>query len=271
MNPMRLIIDVGGTKTLLVATDKAGNQLAKLRFLTNSDFNKFLGELTEQIDAILKSTTQPLEAVAVAMPGTVDTKTNLVTRMGHENWLNVDIVNPLKSSYAVPVFLENDANMAAMGEAKSGAGKGYKTCLYLTISTGVGGGVTENGRIVPRFAQYEPWNNLVTYDNKSQIWDNLASGSAFVEAYGSLGKDVPAENPVWQEYAEKIAVGLKPVIAECRPDVVVIGGSMGANLSKYHGFLVEALDTSIPVVPASQPSEAVINGGIEVLREKLDK
>jgi glucokinase len=90
-----------------------------------------------------------VSAIGVASPGPIDLERNLIiTAPNIPQWSNFPIVAYLEDYFHVPVALDNDANLAALGEWKFGAGQGYHHLVYVTISTGVGGGVIIEDRLL---------------------------------------------------------------------------------------------------------------------------
>ncbi len=88
-------------------------------------------------------------AIGIASPGPLDlTKGMVIKAPNIPQWINFPIVDWLHARFEVPVFLDNDANLAALGEWRFGAGQGHKNLIYLTISTGIGGGIIINNQIL---------------------------------------------------------------------------------------------------------------------------
>ncbi len=92
---------------------------------------------------------EQVEAICAACPGPVDSQNGVILVMPNiPGWNNLPFSNLLTQKYHVPVFVGNDANLAALGEWRYGAGQGHNDLLYLTISTGIGGGVIANGQLL---------------------------------------------------------------------------------------------------------------------------
>jgi glucokinase len=150
-NSMRLILalDFGGTK-LAAATVKAGAREwlnHESRFSpTNGDALNDLEIMRSLIDSVLKG--DKPDAIGVSFGGPVDATTGLV-RLSHHvpGWENVPLKQLLEEDYDAPVSMDNDANVAAIGEHKFGAGEGYDSLFYITISTGIGGGWILNNQL----------------------------------------------------------------------------------------------------------------------------
>ena len=105
------------------------------------------------------------------------------------------------------------------------------------------------------------------HDGTLMKWESFASGKAFVERFGKMGAETEAGDPAWDEFAEDLSLGFGSLIAVIEPSVIVVGGSMGEHLPKYHSQLVDAMQkirTPVVKMPsilqAKDPSNAVING-----------
>lgn len=143
-----LALDFGGTK-LAAATINAGSKqwLGYERRLspTNANADTDLEIMRSVINSLLKGA-KP-DAIGVSFGGPVDATTGKV-RLSHHvlGWENVPLRNLLEEEFGVPAGVDNDANVAALGEHRFGAGQGYDSFFYITVSTGVGGGWILNGQ-----------------------------------------------------------------------------------------------------------------------------
>lgn len=266
---MYLSVDIGGTKTLIAVYSEDGEALNEVKFPTGDDYHQLLREIKSQSDAIIDNP-EDIKSVAVAVPVPIDYKTG-VSRLRHKfDWPEANVLEDLSKLFTCPVAVENDANLAALGEAILGSGKNYQTVLYVTISTGIGTGIISDHEIVPVLAPSEGGFAYLYYDGQQQIWENFGSGKAFTERYGKMGSEVN-DPEIWKEYATTaLAAGFMNLISLVEPDVVVVGGGMGAHLEKYRHFLMEELDKlnkplksiELPdIVLAELPDEAVVHGG----------
>jgi glucokinase len=140
-------IDVGGTKVLGGVVDESGKVLT----LARKDTPRQGGSaLTQTIADVAKELLQQhsVSSVGVSAAGFVssDRKTMLATP-NIADWNGVDLDNQLTKLIGLPVVIENDANAAAWGEAKFGAGKNQDHMMMLTVGTGIGGGIVVNGAL----------------------------------------------------------------------------------------------------------------------------
>ena len=140
-------IDVGGTKVLGGVVDEAGKVLTTARKDTPRQGGS---ALTQTIADVAKELLQEhsVASVGVSAAGFVssDRKTMLATP-NIADWNGVDLDNQLTTLIGLPVVIENDANAAAWGEAKFGAGKNQDHMMMLTVGTGIGGGIVVNGAL----------------------------------------------------------------------------------------------------------------------------
>ncbi len=88
-----------------------------------------------------------IEAIGIGSPGVIDSDCGVVVKWSNFGWENVPLAALVSAETGVPVFVTNDANAAALGEAKYGAGKGYTDSIFLTLGTGVGGGIILGGKL----------------------------------------------------------------------------------------------------------------------------
>ena len=146
-------IDLGGTKLRSLVADGEGRVLARdtRASLTEEGLEAVLGRIVESLDAALAgagATRGELTVVGVASPGAVDAARGIVPNAPQlPGWQEVPLAELMEQRLGVPVRLENDATAAALGEHRFGAGRGRQQMLYLTLSTGVGGGIIINGEM----------------------------------------------------------------------------------------------------------------------------
>jgi glucokinase len=140
-------IDVGGTKVLGGVVDDKGVVLARARKDTPRQGGKALTQrIAETVKELMAQ--HDVESVGVSAAGFVssDRKTMLATP-NIADWNDVDLDFELKSLIDLPIVIENDANAAAWGEAKFGAGRNQNHMMMLTVGTGIGGGIVVDGQL----------------------------------------------------------------------------------------------------------------------------
>lgn len=234
---MYLCIDVGGTKTLIALFDSRGQLLHTVKFLTNANQTKFYQALLQQIK--VNFVLSDIKAVSVAMPGIV--KHNCAIWLGNLPWHDFDIAKKLDQDFSLPVYVENDANLAALAEARNAKGRS----LYFTFSTGIGGGVIEDGSIVKRYADFEPGHIEYVYEGKKAEWEDLAAASAINEKFGKYVSDLTA-SAEWNEVVRRMLLGLVPITTSIKPARIIFGGPLGLHLNHYRTKLRREFIAALP-------------------------
>ena len=146
-------IDIGGTKIAAVVADNKGNILSKVRKPTLADKGpEYAIQLIFEIvyEAIINADLElrDFSAIGVSCGGPLDTKTGVVYSPPNlPGWDALPLKQRLENEFNLSVKIENDANACALAEYKLGGGKGYNAVLYMTMSTGIGGGIVIDGKI----------------------------------------------------------------------------------------------------------------------------
>lgn len=234
---MYLCIDIGGTKTIVALLDASGKILHSVRFQTIDNQSRFYIMLKQHIQ--VNFVLDQVKAISVAMPGIV--RKNQAVWLGNLNWHDFDIATLLKADFDKPVYVENDANLAALAEARNNKGRS----LYFTFSTGIGGGVVEDGKLVKRYLEFEPGHNEYTLDGKTAEWEDLAAASAIHKKYGRNVDEItdPAD---WDEIVRRMLLGLVPLVSSIKPDRLIFGGPLGLALDTYRTDLRRELKSKLP-------------------------
>ena len=153
MNSYVIGIDIGGTKLATVVADKDGNILQKVRKPTESEkgpnhaVQLLLGMVNEVLD-LGGLRREDISGIGVSCGGPLDTKTGIIYSPPNlPGWDALPLKEMIESEFHIPTIIENDANASALAEARFGGGRGYDYVLYMTMSTGIGGGIVANGEI----------------------------------------------------------------------------------------------------------------------------
>lgn len=144
-------VDLGGTKISTAISTLDGRILNQTVVPTNASegeravLDRIIGTIQEVLDKA-QATLQEIEAIGIGSPGPLDAKKGVIITTPNLPFKDYNVVEPIKEKFNVPVYLDNDANVAGIGEFMFGAGKGKQNIVYLTVSTGVGGGAVLNGQ-----------------------------------------------------------------------------------------------------------------------------
>ena len=267
---MYICIDIGGTKTLVASVTGEGIVTESVKFPTPEKYEQFLPELQKAVESL---STDDFRAGTVAVPGTIDRKGGRIKQLGNrESWQNIPVARDIENITQCPMLIENDAKLAGLSEAML-LKDTYERVLYITISTGIGIGLTVNGRIDSSLGDGGGRTMLLAHQGKLTPWEDFASGKAIVKKYGKMASEL--EDPIaWGNIARTLTPGLIELIAVLNPEVIVIGGGAGRYLHKFKKPLVADLrqyETPAlqipPIVVAKRPDEAVIYGCYDYARQ----
>lgn len=249
---LRIGVDLGGTKTEVIALDRAsGAERARRRVPTERGSYdgtiRSIRELVEGIEAELGAA----GSVGVGIPGTISPRTGLV-KNANSTWLiGKPFDRDLVAALGRPVRLANDADCFTLSEATDGAGAGAATVFGVILGTGVGGGLAVNGRLVsgPNAVAGEwghnplPWPGRdempghYCYCGKAGCIETFLSGPALERDFGGAASaaeivrmaeegDDKAEG-LLSRYEDRLARSLATVINIFDPHVIVLGGGLG--------------------------------------------
>ncbi|MBX7369615.1 ROK family protein [Clostridium chauvoei] len=143
-------VDLGGTKIYTALVDLEGNIKKEITIKTEAEKGEVavLEKILYTIDTVLEGTDiNEVKAIGVGSPGPLDVEKGLIVYTPNLPFKNFNIVKPIKDKYKVDTYLDNDANVATLGEFMFGAGKGSKNMVFITASTGIGGDAILNGNL----------------------------------------------------------------------------------------------------------------------------
>jgi predicted NBD/HSP70 family sugar kinase len=263
---MTIAIDIGGTKTLIAAVHN-NHPIQKQKFPTPKKYNDFINVLISNVQQI---TSSPIDVIAIGCAGPMDRSNGLIIKSPNLGWANKPIKNDLKKVFSkAQIYLENDANLAALSEAHH-LKNIHQKVLYVTFSTGVGTGFVDNGVLVPELLDSEGGHMIFEHNGQMMDWESFAAGRAIVQKYGKMASEL--NDPVaWKAITQNMAIGIIDQCALFPADTVIIGGGVGTYFNKFGKFLKKAVDElaktskviSVPnIIGAYNAEEAVMLGCI---------
>jgi glucokinase len=143
-------LDIGGTKTAVVAGDRRGNILQREQFATEAarGFSDCYARIRESMARVVLSVQGPPRAVSVSVGGPLDVLKGIVKSPPNlPGWVDIPLKEMLARDFRVPVFVEHDGNAGALAEWYFGAGKGFRNIVFVTMGTGFGAGLILDGRL----------------------------------------------------------------------------------------------------------------------------
>ena len=143
-------VDLGGTKIYTALVDLEGNIIKEktVETLAHEGEQAVMGRIVDTINYVIDGTDKDLiKSIGIGSPGPLDVKNGIIIENSNLPFKNFAIVKTIKETYDLPTYLDNDANVATLGEFMFGAGKGTENMIFITASTGIGGGAVLNGKL----------------------------------------------------------------------------------------------------------------------------
>jgi predicted NBD/HSP70 family sugar kinase len=284
--PILVGLDIGGTKLMAVAADLEGQVLRRVRAPTPLDLDAGLATLADMVAELAQG--QPIAAIGAAIGGPLDALRGVVSPLHQPQWRDVPLKAIVEQRWACPFFVDVDTNVAALGEHALG-GTPVARLLYLTLSTGMGGGFVVDGRIY-RGAQgghpevgHQSVNFRCAHPERvacecgaPDCLEALVSGSAIRRIYGIAAEELSPE--AWTEVAYNLGQGLRNLATIYLPDQIVLGGGVaiggGAGLLEEAGRVMADHLRLVPA-PALRLSQlgydTALLGAIELARQGLNE
>ena len=232
-----IALDIGGTKIIAAAATRDGTILRQLRAETPRPLQEGLDLLFRLIREIAQG--EPIEAIGISCGGPLDAENGIVSPVHQPEWRQLPLVDILRKEFSCPFRVEVDTDAAALAEYRFG-GRQSPRMLYLTLSTGMGGGLLVDGKIYrgQGGAHPEVGHQAIPYRLHGQpgtepipcpcgatgCLEALISGTAIRTLYGKPAQELlPVE---WEEVGHNLGVGLRNLAAIYAPEVIVLGGGV---------------------------------------------
>ena len=246
---MYLAVDIGGTKTLIALFSQRGRVIKRFKFKTAHGYKTFIQDLVEALKPFQK---YKIKSIVVAIPGSV--QKNYSVHFGNRNWDDIDIFTPINELFDVKITFENDANLATLYDGHGLPGK----TIFLTFSTGIGGGIVEHNQILSESKGFEPGHVHYEYLGKEAEWEDIAAASALEKYYHiDRATDIRKKEEL-QDVAKRVYLGLPDIVKKYHPDTIVLGGPLGKIFKSYSKYLPQDLDVKLR--RPKRPNESVIYG-----------
>jgi glucokinase len=299
-------IEIGGSKLQLVRAD--ASFAIQQTLCLEADIGKGATSIRQQIEGALEQIRhdRSVSAIGVGFGGPVNHITGKVS-LSHQvaGWETFDLRQWLKELTGAPVFIDNDANVAALAEAIHGAGKPFNIVFYMTIGSGIGGGLVLNKKIYHGTFPGEAEIGHLRLNKEGDTLESLCCGWAVDQSVRKVIKAQPhsalarfaagavhgearflvkalqendiAAKKILLETADNIAFGLSHVVHLFHPEILIIGGGLSL-LGKYLSdavsialprYLMDAFLPPPPVVIAALGKQVVPVGALELAKRAL--
>ncbi len=293
MNEVIAGIDIGGTKIAIALETLGGERVAARRLPTEVGKGAYaiVENVSQSITKMLEENRVELAAVGIGCPSPLDIEKGLVLSPSNlPGWDNFPLVKLFRERFAVPIALDNDANAAALGECVYGAGRGLKNIIYITVSTGIGGGIIINGDIFHGVAAgagelghtiVQP-NGVRCNCGSIGCLETICSGvhiarrarerlvkgeSSLINELSANISEVTAKTVVeavrrkdklaveiWDETCRYLSIGIANSISLLAPEAVIIGGGIAAATGE---LLFAPLRRLVPQFVSMVPADKI--------------
>jgi glucokinase len=279
---MILAIDIGGTKFSMAVFDGARMVRRESR-ATDAEGGRewMLGRIREIAHEWRRDFR--FERCGIGFGGPVDFAAQRVALSTHVGgWRDFDLCGFVRDLTGAPAVMDNDANAGAIGEAEFGAGKGYSPLFYMTLSTGIGGGIYADGRVWRGADSYAGEIGHLTIRpggpeclcGARGCFERMCSGLWLERDYGRPAKELMQDAEFVERYVVDLALGLKAAIMLLNPRRIAIGGGIAKAGDRLFVPLRAELGRQITswsaaridVVPAALGDDSVLYGALVLAR-----
>ncbi|HVX67530.1 MAG TPA: ROK family protein [Bryobacteraceae bacterium] len=273
-----LAIDIGGTKFSIAAFEGESMVLRESHATDRAGGRDWM---LAQILSIARGWRERIafDGCGIGFGGPVDFRDQRVALSTHVGgWKDFHLTAYLEKELGLPAIMDNDANAGALGEARFGAGKGHDPLFYMTLSTGVGGGVVNGGKI---YHGVNSWageiGHLTVRPGGPECLcgaygclERMCGGIWMETDHGKSGKELMQDPAFVERYVVDLALGLKACIMLLNPSRIVIGGGISKAGEALFGPLRAELgrqmtawsQAPVDVVPASLGDNSVLYGAL---------
>jgi glucokinase len=276
-----LAIDVGGTKFQMAVFDSDRRMVERESRSTDREGGPEW--MLAQITALARDWMQRYRFArcGIGFGGPVHFEEQRIAMSTHVGgWSNFKLCDALEEVLGLRPIMDNDANVGALGEGYFGAGRGYRPLFYMTLSTGIGGGILTRDSVVYRGADSYAGElgHMTIYPagkgclcGSRGCFERMCSGLWLERDYGRSAKELMTDAEFVRRYVVDLALGLKTAIMILNPARIVIGGGIPKAGEALFGPLREELRRQVPaawsharidVVPAELGDDSVLWGAL---------
>jgi len=277
-------LDIGGTKLLAAAGDGCGQVGPVVRAATPAGLDEGLAKLHELVEQVAGGAR--LDGIGAAIGGPLDWRTGVVSPLHQPAWRNVPLRQIMQERHGCAFHVDVDTNVAAVGEHQRFGG-GARRFLYLTLSTGMGGGFLVDGKIYRGAggAHPEVGHQAVPFRcrhpervececGRADCLEGLVCGNAIRRIYGVAAEEL--DEAAWDEVAWNLGQGLRNLATIYAPEVIVLGGGIAHGRGeRLLGPARRVMQEHLSLVPAPEVRlsghgyETALYGALVIAREGL--
>jgi glucokinase len=283
--PVYIGLDIGGTKFMVASAGADGRIRRRTRRAATASLEQDLANLNRMIEEVAEG--EKIQGIGAAAGGPLDWKAGVISPLHQPAWRDVPLKSLMEARWGCPLYVDVDTNVAALGEFYFGK-VSARRFLYLTLSTGMGGGMLVDGRLYrgANGAHPEVAHQSIPYRCRHpqalhcecgapDCLEALVSGNGIRRIYGKPAERLdPAE---WAEVAYNLGQGLRNLAAILAPEVIRLGG--GVAVGGGEAFIAQArqvMQENLHLVPAPEVQlsplgyDTALMGAISVAIHGLD-
>jgi glucokinase len=272
-------VDIGGTKIAVGVVDENGRVLARTECPTEAARGPADGiqRMAAMLDQTRAQVGGALAGIGIGSTGPVDPLTGEIGDLEFlPGWQGANPVHALADRFGLPAAIENDADAVALAEARWGVGRGVASFIYVTVSTGIGGGLVFNGRLYRGVGGAHPEVGHHVIDPAGPAcpcgargcWESLASGPALSRWYtantpgapdldaraicAAAARGDPHAQAAVEHTADYLGLGLANLITLFTPDVIALGGGLMRSRHLFWDRIEATIGVMCKYVPAHQ-------------------
>ncbi len=239
-------VDIGGTN--IIAGRLVNNILVKKVAKSTGAGRPKQMILETLYNAIREIWTNDVLGIGIGVPGFLDVKTGEILQINNiPSFSGLNLIKEVVRTFNVPVFINNDANCFVLGESCFGAGIKYNNIIGITLGTGLGGGILNEGSIISGIFGGAGEFGCIPYLDSN--FENYCSGK-FFNKYGTTGKelypkaktgDVFALN-TFREFGKHLGNLIREIMYFIAPEVIIIGGSISKSYSYFNQAILDSFN-----------------------------
>ncbi|HZZ38323.1 MAG TPA: ROK family protein [Acidobacteriaceae bacterium] len=271
-------VDIGGTKIAVGGVREDGT--IAFHSTCTTDPQRGFDEALQRIREMLRGAANAcgkLEGIGIACPGPLDPYSGILGQVGTlPGWEGRSLCDELETEFEVTIAVENDADAAALGEMRWGAAKGNRNFIYITVSTGIGGGIVLQGELYRGVDGSHPELGHQILDSTGPLcycgvrgcWESLASGSAMTQWMSEqMPESPPASAEMICQLAAKgdgpalravrreglyLGLGLANLVTLFSPGKILLGGGVMKSSALFLDYAREVVLDACTQVPAKR-------------------
>jgi len=283
-------VDIGGTKIAVGMVDDRGKVLSRAEAPTEAErgYPSALEKISGLVRTVASDAGRAIRGIGIGSTGMLDPMTGVLADADFlPGWEGKNPVEDLSREFGVSAAMENDGDAGALAEAYLGAGRGKRRLVYVTVGTGIGGGVILDGQLYRGVAMSHPEIGHHVLDAAGPecscglrgCWEALAAGSAMEKWYQASLREQSGRPLTAQQICELaregkelakraveregyyLGLGLANLINLFVPDAIVLGGGMMQSAELYLGQIREVIQKGCRFVPAEKTEIALASLG----------